>query len=400
MNAHMNAKIDANDSMSTVRRILGLAMILMGIIGTVAQFAKGGTLRASFGPSLAYAATSQAGAEMPRVESAQAETRAVAGTLEAAFRGILAQAEKPEWVGYSVDEIAGERSMCCGNWNDGAGCGTCRLEKDRDATGGTMHADGSIKLEGARRLVVLFRLEAKQMDRIRVASEDCTLDAGGLPFLWLTGVKPSESVALLTTYVQGAEFERHEHHNIGNGALTAIALHADASADRAMDSFVKLDQRDELRKQAAFWLGAARGPEGLNTLQRMAKNDQSSDVRAHVTFALSVSHEPGAIEEMIRMAHDDSSSHVRGQALFWLAQKAEKQAVGTITGAIENDPDTDVKKKAVFALSQLPKDEGVPKLIEVAQTNRNPEVRKQAMFWLGQSNDPRALQFFEQILTK
>ena len=263
-----------------------------------------------------------------------------------------------------------------------------------------MHADGSIKLEGARRLVVLFRLEAKQMDRIRVASEDCTLDAGGLPFLWLTGVKPSESVALLTTYVQGAEFERHEHHNIGNGALTAIALHADASADRAMDSFVKLDQRDELRKQAAFWLGAARGPEGLNTLQRMAKNDQSSDVRAHVTFALSVSHEPGAIEEMIRMAHDDSSSHVRGQALFWLAQKAGKKAVGTITGAIENDPDTDVKKKAVFALSQLPKDEGVPKLIEVAQTNRNLEVRKQAMFWLGQSNDPRALQFFEQILTK
>src|SRR2546430_17709260 len=67
-----------------------------------------------------------------------------------------------------------------------------------------------------------------------------------------------ESVALLTTYVQGAEFERHEHRNIGNGALTAIALHADASADRAMDSFVKPDQRDELRKQAAFWLGADR----------------------------------------------------------------------------------------------------------------------------------------------
>jgi hypothetical protein len=34
----------------------------------------------------------------------------------------------------------------------------------------------------------------------------------------------------------------------------------------------------------------------------------------------------------------------------------------------------------------------------VAQTNRNPEVRKQAMFWLGQSNDPRALQFFEKVL--
>jgi HEAT repeat protein len=103
---------------------------------------------------------------------------------------------------------------------------------------------------------------------------------------------------------------------------------------------------------------------------------------------------------MIRMAHDDTSTHVRGQALFWLAQKAGTKAAGTISGAIENDPDTDVKKKAVFALSQLPKDEGVPKLIEVAQNNKNPAVRKQAMFWLGQSNDPRALQFFEKVLTR
>ena len=71
-----------------------------------------------------------------------------------------------------------------------------------------------------------------------------------------------------------------------------------------------------------------------------------------------------------------------------------------IWGAIENDPDTEVKKKAVFALSQMPKDEGVPKLIQVAETNRNSEVRKQAMFWLGQSNDPRALEFFEKVLVK
>jgi HEAT repeat protein len=118
-----------------------------------------------------------------------------------------------------------------------------------------------------------------------------------------------------------------------------------------------------------------------------------------VAFALYVSQESTAVDEMIRMAHEDESGHVRGQALFWLAQKAGNKAARAISGAIENDPETDVKKKAVFALSQLPKDEGVPKLIEVAQSNRNPEVRKQAMFWLGQSNDPRALQFFEKVLT-
>jgi len=338
----------------------------------------------------------------PRVENAKVETRALTATLDATLRGLIAQADKPQWVGYSVAQVAeaGDHSVCCGNHRDGAGCGTCNLEKDHDGFTGTTRTDGTVKLEGSQQLVVLLRLETKQVVQIRVASEDCTLDAGGLPFVWLTAVKPTESVALLETFVRSADFERHGDHGIGNGALTAIAFHADASADRAFESFVTPNQREGLRRQAAFWMGAARGSAGFTALQRMAKNDPSSDVRGHVAFALSVSHEAGAIDEMIRMAHDDTSSHVRGQALFWIAQKAGKKAVGTITGAIENDPDTDVKKKAVFALSQLPKDEGVPKLIEVAQTNRNPEVRKQAMFWLGQSQDSRALQFFEKVLSQ
>ncbi len=39
-------------------------------------------------------------------------------------------------------------------------------------------------------------------------------------------------------------------------------------------------------------------------------------------------------------------------------------------------------------------------LIRVATTNRDREIRKKAMFWLGQSDDPRALALFEDILTR
>jgi len=382
--------------LSALRKTLGLAMIVAGFNMAAVQLANGGApARLEQASSIRVQAS-----EAARIANAKMETRAVGASLDATFDEIAAAAEKPEWVGYQVETVSGERGVCCdNNWNDG-NCGTCKLEKENGATTSTTHADGNVKLEGARQLVVLYRLEARQVVKIRVASEDCTLDAGGLPFVWLTGVKPPESVALLATFVRSSNYEDHGDGGIGHGALTAIALHADASADRALESLVTPEQREGLRRQAAFWMGAARGKAGLATLQRMAKTDPSSDVRAHVAFALSVSHEAGALDEMIRIAHDDASSHVRGQALFWLAQKAGKRAVGTITGAIDSDPDTEVKKKAVFALSQLPRDEGVPKLIEVAQTNRNPAVRKQAMFWLGQSNDPRALQFFEKVLTQ
>ncbi len=42
----------------------------------------------------------------------------------------------------------------------------------------------------------------------------------------------------------------------------------------------------------------------------------------------------------------------------------------------------------------------MPALIAVARTNRDSEIRKKALFWLGQSNDPRALDLFEELLTR
>jgi HEAT repeat protein len=52
----------------------------------------------------------------------------------------------------------------------------------------------------------------------------------------------------------------------------------------------------------------------------------------------------------------------------------------------------------VFALSQRSGNEGVPALLRIARTNPDPELRKTALFWLGQSEDPRALALFEEIL--
>jgi HEAT repeat protein len=315
------------------------------------------------------------------------------------------QSAQPQWLGYAVAQIGRDRSMCCGNYDGWSArdCG-CRLESGDTGTsvtaGDSSATHGTVKLEGPRNMLVLLRAENKRVMKIRVVSEDCELDAGGLPFVWLSGVKPAESVELLESFVRAGDFNARDGERTTHQALTAIALHADASADRALESFTRPEHVASLRKQAAFWLGSAREKAGLAVLQRLVKTETDTDVRQHLTFALSVSQEPEALPELIHMARDDGSTHVRGQALFWLAHKAGRKAMGALTEAIENDPDTEVKKKAVFALSQMPKEDGVPKLIEVAQNNRNPAVRKQAMFWLGQSHDPRAVAFFEKVLAQ
>ncbi|MGK2962067.1 MAG: HEAT repeat domain-containing protein [Gemmatimonadaceae bacterium] len=102
---------------------------------------------------------------------------------------------------------------------------------------------------------------------------------------------------------------------------------------------------------------------------------------------------------LARIARDESRpSATRKQALFWLAQEAGDHTAG---GRSEkSDPQTEVKKQAVFALSQQKGGASVPTLIEVARRNRDPDVRRTALFWLGQTNDPRAVSFFEELLRR
>jgi len=383
-----------------VRKIVGLSFIVAGLIWGFALRMRGEAGRVE---AAGMAVGSQVGGEndAPNFQNAHVEKRPVRGTLAEEVRSWSSGTTTARWLGYSVTEVEGDRVVCCSNWNEsGRQCGVCQLEGNRQ--GFNVNSSGAEKstvhLEGSQRLAVLIRAENGKARKIRVFSADCAADGGGKKVQWLEGVKDRESVELLSGYVRAERANGENDESLGRGALTAIALDGDASAEKALESFVEPGQPEWLRRETAFWLGEARGAEGFRVLQKMARNDPSASVREQLTFALSVSKEADAVNEMIRMAHDDASAQVRGQALFWLAQKAGNKAVGAIDGAIQNDPDTEVKKKAVFALSQLPRDEGVPKLIQVAQTNRNPEVRKQAMFWLGQSEDPRALEFFEKVL--
>jgi HEAT repeat protein len=151
--------------------------------------------------------------------------------------------------------------------------------------------------------------------------------------------------------------------------------------------------------RVVHWLTDVKPAESVAFLAGIASDADRKRADSAVA-AISMHADPSALDTLVKLARSGESSNARGQALFWLAQRAGQKAVGAITAAIERDPDTDVKRRAVFALSQLPKDEGVPLLINVAKTNTNAAVRKQAIFWLGQSNDPRALKFFEEILFK
>jgi hypothetical protein len=145
-------------------------------------------------------------------------------------------------------------------------------------------------------------------------------------------------------------------------------------------------------------LGTVRAGEAAGYFLSLAEREPelSGDVLLPATLADSVRIWP----DLLRLARSRSvSPDIRRSAVFWLGQAAESVVAASLDSlARDSSADREVRKQAVFALSQRPDNEGVPVLLRIARTNPDPQLRKSALFWLGQSDDPRALALFEEIL--
>lgn len=339
-------------------------------------------------------------AAQPRVVNTQLNTGSASSGLSATVAR-LQGSNQPLWVGYEVPAVPRTNFSACSEFDDESRseegcCGEYQLEAPRS---GIISRDGaSTPKPPPAGMYVLLRLDHGAIVKVRPANAGCRLNAGGIPFTWLTDVQPNDSVAFLAKLA--ARPEDTQDKRATEDALVTLSMHASPAATTALATLAGPSNPPHLREKSAFWLGAQRGHEGFQVLQGLIAQEQDPKVREKLAFDLSINSDPAAIDELLKMAHTDASAQVRGQAIFWIAQKAGKKAGASITAAIENDPDMQVKKKAVFALSQLPQDEGVPQLMHVADSNSNPAVRKEAIFWLGQSKDPRALEYLEAILKR
>jgi hypothetical protein len=344
-------------------------------------------------------------AQKPNVTNARLQELSAAGGLNPALDAIEQKQEAPAWIGYRIPAVPKERTMCCfDSWNESISNGSkcclgCKVESNQGGSFSGTASDCSPP-EPFHYSFVFLRVETKQVMKVRNYSPDCALDFGGLPLYWLENVNPGQSVALLTELALAGNSETEHKKGVANGALAAIALHDDPAADQALEKLLQPENPEFIREHVTFWLGAERGKKGLEVLRKYAKSDTNDRLREKIAFAFSVNREPEAIQDLISMARNDPNPHVRGKAIFWMAQIGGRKEAQQIGEAIENDPETEVKRRAVFALAQMKNGEGVPLLINVAKTNKNPMVRKEAVRWLGMTNDPRALDFLEQILTK
>jgi hypothetical protein len=252
----------------------------------------------------------------PRVTNGDVRAASISGGLTRAELDRFAQAAGTQWLAYAVPLVEGDRWICDGMHVNGSESIT--IQSGRDNRAGTT----VMMLEGPRQMWVLFRTDGGAVNRIRLASENCTLDAGGLTVNWVADVAPAQSVALLSSFLVAGTPNR-----VADGALTALAMHREPAALERLLVTAREGATPHLRGQALFWLSQRAGDRAVGAISDAIANDPETAVKKRAVFALSQLPKDEGVPRLIDIARTNNNPAVRKQAMFWLGQTRDPRAV-------------------------------------------------------------------------
>jgi len=188
--------------------------------------------------------------------------------------------------------------------------------------------------------------------------------------------------------------------DVKRAALQGLAQTKNAKGQARLLEVARTDPNPDLRRQAINRL-PERGEAVVDDLIKLYDSERVPEVRRAVLQALSQTKSTRAEDKLFQIARDDSSVDLRRHAIRLLGERAGKRSIEFLSATAQSpDANTEVQLQAVRAISARTADESVPLLIKIARTHANPLVRKQAIRSLGESGDPRAVEFFREVLTK
>ncbi len=230
---------------------------------------------------------------------------------------------------------------------------------------------------------------------LAVAKNDADWESRRQAVRQLGNFKREDAVdELMKIYASDAQLD------VKRAALRSLAETKNARAQARLMEVARTEQNAELRKQA-IRVVSERGEAAVDDLLKLFDAEQNTDVKRSVLQSLSDIKSTRVEDKLFEVARGNDSLDVRRQAIRLLGERVSKRSFDFLSQTVQApDGTTEVQVQAVRAISERRSEESVPLLIKIARTHQNQLVRKQAIRSLGESGDPRAVEFFREVLTK
>ena len=253
---------------------------------------------------------------------------------------------------------------------------------------------------GLRRKAV-FLVSQKRTEQtadilMNVARSDPDQEVREQAVFWLSQVPGERTITLLDEILKGnGNLEMKEK------ALFALSQKGEDRAQGMLrDVAGRENENPDLREKAIFWLGQRRAQGNTEFLRGLYGRLTNEDLKEKILFSLSQQRGAGNDRWLMDVAVNPRESlELRKKALFWAGQTGVP--TGEFAGLYDRMNDTELKDQIIFVFSQRGRDPAaMDKLFAIARADRDPELRKKAIFWLGQSRDPRAQKFLEDLINR
>ena len=202
------------------------------------------------------------------------------------------------------------------------------------------------------------------------------------------------SEELMKIYQNDANIE------VKRAALRSLAETKNPRGQARLNEIARTDPNPELRK-TAIRVMSDRGEAAVDDLLKLYDSEQAPEVKRTVLQTLSDIKSPRVEDKLLAVASSNEAMDVRRQAIRLLGERVSKRSFEFLSQTAQStDGNAEVQVQAVRAISERKAEEAVPLLIKIARTHPNQLVRKQAIRALGESGDPRAVDFFREVLSK
>ena len=189
--------------------------------------------------------------------------------------------------------------------------------------------------------------------------------------------------------------------DIRRTALRSLSETKSAKAQTRLWDLARTEPNNDLRRTAIRALADSGGDAAVDGLIKLYDAESVPDIRRSILQSLSDIKGTRVEDKLFDVARNDTAIDLRRQAIRLLGERATKRSLEFLsTTAQSPDGNAEVQVQAVRAIGERKSEEIVPLLIKIAKTHPNQLVRKQAMRSLGESGDPRAVEFFREVLTK
>ena len=214
---------------------------------------------------------------------------------------------------------------------------------------------------------------------------------------WLSQVPGDETVAALDSVLRDPKTDQE----IQEKAIFALSQHHSARAGAVLRDFaMRPDVDEDLREKAVFWIGQTRSPENAQFLKDLFAKADNQDLKEKILFSLSQMGGADNYRWLMDVALNAKEDiDIRKKAIFWAGQ-GRNVDIADLVRLYDSMNDRDMREQLIFVYSQRREDAALDKLFQIGKNDPDRELRKKAIFWIGQSRDPRAAKYLQDLINQ